>query len=106
MSTLEIFTSKPPWGILSEKQIFRLVVRQDSRPDRPDEDFGLTDAIWRLLERCWIRDARQRPTFDTIIQLLVGNIRLSTVAPVVRPPEVRVLRLEGAFCAVDCGRLR
>ncbi|KAJ7020727.1 hypothetical protein C8F04DRAFT_1013931 [Mycena alexandri] len=77
MSALEIFTSKAPWGILSEKQIFRLLVRQDSRPDRPDEDFGLTDHIWGIMEKCWQRDSRQRPTFDALIQLLQSNIRIS-----------------------------
>ncbi|KAJ6510423.1 kinase-like domain-containing protein, partial [Mycena sanguinolenta] len=63
MCALEIFTSKAPWGILTEKQIFRLVVRQDSRPDRPDEDFGLTDHIWGVMEECWHRESRLRPTF-------------------------------------------
>jgi hypothetical protein len=64
-------------GVLTEKQIFRLVVRQDSRPDRPDEDFGLTDHIWGIMERCWQRDSRQRPTFDNLVQLLQNNIRIS-----------------------------
>ncbi|KAJ7772224.1 kinase-like domain-containing protein [Mycena metata] len=74
---VQIFTSKAPWGILSEKQIFRLLVRQDSRPDRPDEDFGLTDHMWGIMEKCWQRDSRQRPAFDAIIQLLQSNIRIS-----------------------------
>ncbi|KAJ7629388.1 hypothetical protein DFH06DRAFT_719248 [Mycena polygramma] len=76
MSALEIFTSKAPWGILSEKQIFRLVVRQDSRPDRPDEDFGLTDHIWGIMEECWHRESRLRPTFDILAQLLHNNNRM------------------------------
>ncbi|KAJ7640158.1 hypothetical protein B0H17DRAFT_1023203 [Mycena rosella] len=74
MTALEIFTSKAPWGILSEKQIFRLVVRQDSRPDRPDEDFGITDHIWGIMEECWHRESRLRPTFDILVQLLQNNV--------------------------------
>ncbi|KAF7361275.1 Protein kinase domain-containing protein [Mycena sanguinolenta] len=76
MCALEIFTSKAPWGILTEKQIFRLVVRQDSRPDRPDEDFGLTDHIWGVMEECWHRESRLRPTFDILVQLLRDNNRI------------------------------
>ncbi|KAJ7639905.1 hypothetical protein B0H17DRAFT_855077, partial [Mycena rosella] len=70
MSALEIFTSTAPWGILSEKQIFRFVVQEHSRPDRPDEDFGLTDRIWDVIEKTWLRDSRSRPTFNTLVQLL------------------------------------
>ncbi|KAJ6617916.1 kinase-like domain-containing protein [Mycena sp. CBHHK59/15] len=70
MCALEIFGGQPPWGILSEKQIFRLVVREDCRPDRPDEDNGLTDHIWGLMEECWHRESRLRPTFDILAQLL------------------------------------
>ncbi|KAJ7738142.1 kinase-like domain-containing protein, partial [Mycena metata] len=61
MSALQIFTSKPPWGILTEKQIFAFVVQEHTRPDRPDEDFGLTDHIWYIIQKCWERDSRQRP---------------------------------------------
>ncbi|KAJ7641354.1 hypothetical protein FB45DRAFT_1022109 [Roridomyces roridus] len=70
MTSLEIFTSRPPWGILSEKQIFRLVVKEDSRPDRPDEDFGLTDHIWGIMEESWHQESRLRPTFEILVQLL------------------------------------
>ncbi|KAJ6589090.1 hypothetical protein B0H19DRAFT_1102869 [Mycena capillaripes] len=76
MSALEIFTSKAPWGVLQEKQIFRLLVREDSRPDRPDEDFGLTDHIWGLMEECWHRESRLRPTFNILAQLLNNNSRI------------------------------
>ncbi|KAK7018626.1 kinase domain-containing protein [Favolaschia claudopus] len=98
MSALEIFTSKAPWGILSEKQIFRLVVRQDSRPDRPDEDFGLTDHIWGLMEECWHRQSRLRPTFDILVhtfQTREGDVQIGSRAaqsslpraPVVASPQ-------------------
>ncbi|KAJ7259794.1 hypothetical protein C8J57DRAFT_1515160 [Mycena rebaudengoi] len=77
MSALEIYSGRPPWGILSEKQIFRLVVREDSRPDRPDdEDYGLTDDIWNILEDCW-RESRSRPTFDKIVQRLQNRGRVA-----------------------------
>ncbi|KAJ7075996.1 hypothetical protein B0H15DRAFT_805837 [Mycena belliarum] len=73
MVALEIFTGKAPWGILSEEQIFHVVVRQDSRPDRPDEDLGITDHIWGIMEECWHRESRLRPTFDILVQLLQNS---------------------------------
>jgi hypothetical protein len=73
----QIFTSNAPWGILTEKDIFHLVVQQESRPDRPDEDFGLTDHIWSIMEKCWQQNSRQRPTFDNLVQLLQSTIRTS-----------------------------
>ncbi|KAJ7800608.1 kinase-like domain-containing protein [Mycena leptocephala] len=97
MSALEIFTSKAPWGILSEKQIFRLVVRQDSRPDRPDEDFGLTDHIWGVMEKCWHRESRLRPTFDILAQLLQRNIQIS---PEFRSKTFSVSRPEGSVISI------
>ncbi|KAF7291470.1 Protein kinase domain-containing protein [Mycena kentingensis (nom. inval.)] len=92
MCALEIFSGTPPWGILSEKQIFRLVVQQDMRPDRPDEqDFGLTDHVWGVLEECWSKVSRLRPTFDIISQLLRTSARIAPLSipqvAVVRPTE-------------------
>ncbi|CAK5263320.1 unnamed protein product [Mycena citricolor] len=81
MSALEILTSKAPWGILTEKQIFRLVVQQNMTPDRPDEDLDLTDNVWELLEDCW-RASRLRPTFDALVQRLhAGSEQEITIPP-------------------------
>ncbi|CAK5278016.1 unnamed protein product [Mycena citricolor] len=81
MSASEILTSKAPWGILTEKQIFRLVVQQNMTPDRPDEDLDLTDNVWELLEDCW-RASRLRPTFDALVQRLhAGSEQEITIPP-------------------------
>ncbi|KAJ7074507.1 hypothetical protein C8F01DRAFT_1010854 [Mycena amicta] len=99
MSALQIYTSTPPWGILSEKQIFRLVVQEDTRPDRPDEDFGLTDHTWGVLEECWHRVSRLRPTFDILAQLLRSNARIASLAvdPHGRVPNIEVVRAEPEY---------
>ncbi|KAJ7475199.1 hypothetical protein B0H11DRAFT_2195216 [Mycena galericulata] len=93
MTALEIFTSKPPWGILSEKQIFRMVVKEDSRPDRPDESLGLTDHIWGIMEECWHRESRLRPTFDILVQLLQnhGTIQAQSRGSSTSIPRVEVI---------------
>ena len=64
--------SVPPWGVLSDKRIYKLVVRENDRPDRFDLDIGhkhgLTDQIWEIMQAAWQKDANLRPTFVEIIQ--------------------------------------
>lgn len=78
MTLYEIYVNEIPLGGLNYVQFIELVVRQDLRPKRPrDKDAPyLSDFIWRLAEKCWVKDPRQRPTAvvlcDTISQF-VGN---------------------------------
>ncbi|KAG8721989.1 hypothetical protein FRC08_008085 [Ceratobasidium sp. 394] len=65
MTAFEVFSSTPPWGILSSAHIYQLVVRENERPDRPESDYP-TDPQWSLIERAWHREARARPTFEFI----------------------------------------
>lgn len=73
LGTLQIFASTPPWGILTEKRIFQLVVQEDTRPDRPDLEVcskvGLSDQIWSVIEESWHKESRLRPTFEHIAKL-------------------------------------
>ncbi|ESK90049.1 hypothetical protein Moror_7888 [Moniliophthora roreri MCA 2997] len=73
MCAYEIFTSLPPWGVLLEKHIVRMVCHENVRPDRPDPTLsirvGLTDQIWDIIEESWHKEARMRPTFDIIVRL-------------------------------------
>jgi hypothetical protein len=66
----QIFTGIPPWGVLAEKLIFQLVVRENERPERPDpiisERVGLTTPIWELIESAWHKEAVLRPTFQQL----------------------------------------
>jgi hypothetical protein len=69
----QIFTSTPPWGVLSESHIYQLVVRENDRPDRPEPTIeqknGLTDTVWRIMEASWHKEATLRPTFSQIVNL-------------------------------------
>ncbi|KAI3612067.1 Armdomain-containing protein [Moniliophthora roreri] len=73
MCLLEIFTSTLPWGVLTEDRIYRLVVNENARPDRPDDSEvvgkGLDDKVWGIIEECWDREARLRPNFDIIVKM-------------------------------------
>jgi hypothetical protein len=69
----QIFTSTPPWGVLSESHIYQLVVRENDRPDRPEPTIeqknGLTDTVWRIMEASWHKEVTLRPTFSQIVNL-------------------------------------
>jgi hypothetical protein len=69
----QIFFGIPPWGNLSEDEIFKLVVREDERPDRLGPDLGrqagLTDRIWEILQAGWRKEITSRPTFAQIVHM-------------------------------------
>ena len=49
-----------------------LVAKRDIRPDRPDDEDApqLSDAIWELAKKCWVKDPKQRPTASVVCDLL------------------------------------
>lgn len=61
---------------LTFAEFVELVVRQDVRPERPDDEDApyLSDGIWELAKRCWVKDPKRRPTAsivcDTLLHLL------------------------------------
>ncbi|KAF9076886.1 kinase-like domain-containing protein [Rhodocollybia butyracea] len=72
MCALQILTSVLPWGSLSEKYVFSLVVYEKTRPDRP-ETSRLTDDIWNIIVSAWHQEPGYRPTFDLIVRLWRAN---------------------------------
>ncbi|KAL0564492.1 hypothetical protein V5O48_017553, partial [Marasmius crinis-equi] len=73
----QVFSSSLPWGILSEKRIYRLVVQDGFRPDRPTDEIhykhGLDDRVWSLIEKAWHQEPQRRPAFDIILRMLQGH---------------------------------
>lgn len=73
MSAYELYTLSQPWGVLSEKQIYQLVVTEDARPDRPDPTrdarVGLNNYFWGIIEECWHKETPMRPSFDIVVRL-------------------------------------
>ncbi|KAJ2922872.1 hypothetical protein H1R20_g14227, partial [Candolleomyces eurysporus] len=80
----EIFTGLFPFEELwtrgrSYIQVYRVistqVVLHGRRPQMPAADspayscYGLTDSIWDMMEKCWDREARHRPSADSLSKL-------------------------------------
>ncbi|KIJ97408.1 hypothetical protein K443DRAFT_105741 [Laccaria amethystina LaAM-08-1] len=68
----EIFTCQVPFHETSRESIVMMKVMGGKRPSRPANnnaafiEWGLTDSMWRLMERCWDRDPENRPTMSSI----------------------------------------
>lgn len=91
----KIFADDIPLGHLTYTDFIELVVRQDVRPDRPDEEDApqLADSIWELAETCWLKDPKCRPTASTVYDILShlpGAISFSRSSP--RPSSYKITR--------------
>lgn len=60
---LQIFAAEIPLGHLPYQDFVDLVVKRDVRPERPEDEDApqLSDELWGLAERCWVKDPRARP---------------------------------------------
>lgn len=90
---------------LTFSEFVELVVRQDVRPERPDEENApyLSDAIWELAVSCWVKDPKCRPTASAICDTLSHLLDTTTITPsglasnlsststIVPPPTLHVL---------------
>jgi WD40 repeat protein len=76
MTLYEIFMNEIPLGHINYVDFIDLVVQRDVRPERPDDEDApqLSDAVWELAERCWVKDPKLRPiasaVCDTLLHLL------------------------------------
>ena len=83
--TCQIFTDEIPLGYLNENFV-ELVARQDVRPERPNDEEApqLLDAVWALMEKCWVKNPTNRPIVvsvcDTVSHLLETTITRPHVA--------------------------
>jgi hypothetical protein len=85
----EIHTNEIPLSQISYSDFVQLVVHQDIRPARPDEDEApqMTDDIWQLAKQCWAKNPVARPNIKavcTVISSLPGKHH-STVCDVFWP---------------------
>ena len=68
MLSLEIFTDNVPFCHVSNEAFIPLVIRDGPLPTRPEltNTRGVSDAIWNLMNQCWQRDPKSRPSMSEI----------------------------------------
>ncbi|KIK01522.1 hypothetical protein K443DRAFT_98448 [Laccaria amethystina LaAM-08-1] len=95
----EIFTCQVPFHEISREPTVIAKVMGGKRPSCPAKnsvpfiEWGLTDAMWRLMQQCWDRDPENRPTMSSIsgkafLSSLVDD-RPSGGAEALSPPQFR-----------------
>lgn len=81
--TSQIFTESPPFSQTDDGMLLQIVYQFGLRPSRPDEEVvlprGLTDTVWNLIERCWKKTAKDRPTAASISEELEQLLEVTTV---------------------------
>ena len=77
MLTLEIFTDNVPFSHIPNEANIPLAIFNGSLPARPEQNVtmrGLDDAFWNLMNQCWQRDPKSRPSMSAVRES-VQNIR-------------------------------
>ena len=63
-NTLQAFSGEIPYKDVNRRGLARAVVDRNIRPGRPD---SLTEeAVWTLIQECWVRDAGRRPSIEKV----------------------------------------
>ena len=83
LTIAEIFADDIPLGHINPIDFIELVVRQDIRPERPDDEDApqLSDTVWELAERCWVKDPKQRPIASAVCDTITHLLNTTTATP-------------------------
>lgn len=69
---LEIITGKAPYYYIKTDAIFQTHIVRGERPRREKyASPALTDALWSVLEDCWVQQPSSRPGMETVVQRLI-----------------------------------
>lgn len=65
------------FGFVSYIDFKDLIVRQDIRPERPEDDEApqMTEDLWQLAERCWTKVPSARPKADAVCDAISSELR-------------------------------
>lgn len=85
MVIYEVLSGQLPFAPLRDFIITRKVV-DGERPGRPDGAKGVwfTDGIWEMVNLCWVAQAANRPSIETVLE------RLEQVPGTWKPPSPQV----------------
>jgi hypothetical protein len=122
----QAFTGEIPLSQYDKHEVWRQVVRNNRRPDRPEnsQEIGLSDEIWEILQACWHTNPHRRPKMSVVVKVFakaLGIIDPEEVAPVqaaavASPPkdgnevvfkvcETLSVSLCRAECVTECWRV-
>lgn len=87
MVIYEMYTNDTPLGHIAYADFLGLVVGEDVRPERPDEDDApkLCDDIWELARKCWVKEPPLRPTAEGVCEIISHLLEARNVVDVNTP---------------------
>src|ERR1700722_6237117 len=91
----KIFTNEIPLGHINDFADFiELVVRQDVRPERPDDEDApqLSDGVWEFAERCWVKNPQYRLTAAAVCDIL-SHLLVAAGASIEKTEEDQLAKL-------------
>ncbi|KAL5500984.1 hypothetical protein ACEPAH_9371 [Sanghuangporus vaninii] len=66
----EIFSGKIPFADLNDGAVVTEVAVNDKRPEWPEQNRGLSDNMWGLMQRCWETQPVDRPDMSVVVATL------------------------------------
>lgn len=63
-----MLTGTSPFAKKGKTELACKVVLENERPQRPrdSEKLGFTDNVWEILQTCWDKDPKDRPSIDIV----------------------------------------
>ncbi|TFK72558.1 ras GEF [Pluteus cervinus] len=95
MVCLEIISGQQPYSTISRDISVVRELDQGKTPERPGRHImqqGLTDELWSLMQKCWQKKPRLRPSM-TQVRLKLSSIRGLTASEPTSPKPYRVASL-------------
>jgi len=75
-------------GEIGFSEFVELVVSRDVRPERPEDEDApqLSDTIWELAEKCWVKNPKDRPTVNVLCDTLSHLLEITSITqPILNP---------------------
>ncbi|KAG6818612.1 hypothetical protein H0H93_003476 [Arthromyces matolae] len=102
---MQIFVAKLPFYQYPRDHTVSFKVMSGERPVQPEKgsptwgDWGLTNDIWSMMQKCWSAEVKKRPTVDNIIERLRAGLgkdgRVDKKRSSLAPAHFRELVREG-----------
>ena len=69
----QLVTGKMPFPECTDNKVLKLI-SNEKRPPKPRrfETPGMTPAVWKIAEKCWHENAKERPEVNVVLQYLEG----------------------------------
>ena len=77
MLAVEVFTGNVPFENMKKKAVTIQILNGKRPPKPPDaEQLGLTEEMWKSIEKCWCDNPKKRPAIDEVVRAWNGFVNV------------------------------